>query len=99
MFVPGKPFQLRLIFAYDEGKEPTLVGDPLKCFTCVGSGLTHTRLERLARDKHSSVLQTLVNYSQKSCISLRPGKRITLLHIGSHVGREAGRQAGRQAEV
>ncbi len=33
------------------------------------SGLTHkhqTRLERLARDKHSSLLRTFVNYSRKS---------------------------------
>jgi hypothetical protein len=40
-------------------------------------GLTNkhkTRLERLARDKHSSLLQKLVKYGQKSFIKLAPGQ-------------------------
>jgi hypothetical protein len=32
-----------------------------------------TRLERLAKDKHSSFLQIFVNYGQKSFITLAPG--------------------------
>jgi hypothetical protein len=39
-------------------------------------GLTHkhkTRLERLGRDKHYSLLQKSVNYGQKSFITLAPG--------------------------
>ena len=41
------------------------------CFTRVGSGLTHkhlTRLEKLARDKHSSLLRKLVTYSRKQIL-------------------------------
>ncbi len=46
------------------------------CFTQVGSGLTHkkcTRLERLAREKHSSLLQKSVNYGCKSFIAQASG--------------------------
>jgi hypothetical protein len=45
-------------------------------FTQVGSGLANkhlTWLEKLARDKHSSLLQKLVNYDRKSFITLGPG--------------------------
>jgi hypothetical protein len=36
------------------------------CFTLVGSGLTATiRVENLGKDKHSSFLQTLINYDCK----------------------------------
>ncbi len=38
-----------------------------RCFTWVGSGLTHkhqTMLERLTRDKHSSLLRKSVNYDR-----------------------------------
>ncbi len=41
---------------------------PEKCFTRVGSGLTFkhkTRLERLAKDEHSSLLRKSENYSHK----------------------------------
>jgi hypothetical protein len=46
-------------------------------FTWVGSGLTFkhkTRLERLARDKHSSLLRKSVNYDVKSFIGLGAGQ-------------------------
>ncbi len=74
MFVPGKPFQHSLVFA---GKAETYPSDaPLKCST-LGSapGLTHkykTRLERLARDKHSSLLRKSVNYGSKKFYSTGP---------------------------
>ena len=35
---------------------------------------TKTKLERLARDKHSSLLQKSVNYGEKSFITLGPGR-------------------------
>ncbi len=47
----------------------------LECRTQAGSMLTckhQTRLERLARDKHSSLLRTFVNYGRKSFIILGP---------------------------
>jgi hypothetical protein len=40
----------------------------IRCFNWVGSSLTHkhlTRLEKLARDKHSSLLLKFVNYRRK----------------------------------
>ncbi len=37
-------------------------------------------LERLARDKHSSLLQKSVNYGQKSFIRQPPGQRLVVLH-------------------
>ncbi len=46
-----------------------------RCFIRVGSCLIfkhQTRLERLARDKHSSLLRKPVNYRQKSFIILGP---------------------------
>jgi hypothetical protein len=46
------------------------------CFTQVGSGLTRnywTRLERLARDKHASLLRKSVNYVRKKFYSTGPG--------------------------
>jgi hypothetical protein len=50
-------------------------GGPERCFTRLGSGLTykhHTRLERLARDKHSSLLQKFVNYGHKKVYRIGP---------------------------
>jgi hypothetical protein len=46
------------------------------CFTQVGSGLTHkhlTRLERLTKNKHSSLLRKSVNYGCKKFIVQAPG--------------------------
>jgi hypothetical protein len=48
---------------------------PERCFTRVGSGLTckhYTRLERLARDKHSSLLQKFVTYGRKKFYNIVP---------------------------
>jgi hypothetical protein len=58
VFVPDEPFQPSLIFASKAG---TYLSEVIY-------GLTRkrlTRLERLARDKHSSFLKTLVNYGRK----------------------------------
>jgi hypothetical protein len=46
-----------------------------RCFIHLGSSLTskhETRLERLARDKHSSLLRKSVNYGQKKFYNIGP---------------------------
>jgi len=46
---------------------------PERCFTWLSSSLAYkqqTRLERLARDKHSSLLQKFVIYVQKKVYSI-----------------------------
>jgi hypothetical protein len=63
-------FQTTLIFA---GKVSSLdkYGDQERCFTLVGSDLTHkhyTSLERLSRDKHPSLLGPSVNYTCKKVL-------------------------------
>ncbi len=53
------------IFVKCQAKGPPQSGEPERCFIRVSSGLTHkhqTRLERLAGDKHSSLLRKSVNY-------------------------------------
>ncbi len=45
-----------------------MLDTPFRCFTRVGCGLTHkhlTTLEKLARDKHTSLLRKSVNYRHK----------------------------------
>ncbi len=58
---------------------------PERCSNRVGSFFTNkhqTRLERLARDKHSILLQTFVNYVRKSFITSAHGfKYITLFFL------------------
>ncbi len=75
MFVSGKPFQPSLEFV---GKARSLSqsGAPERLLNRVGSGLTHkdkTRLERLARDKHSSLLRKSINYGCNKFFILPPG--------------------------
>jgi len=75
VFVPGKPFQPSLMFVSKAGAY--LNEAPLRCSTlgCAPS-LTHqheTKLERPARDKHSSLLDTFVNYRCKRFMTLGPG--------------------------
>jgi hypothetical protein len=64
VFVPGKPSQLSLLFVGEAGAYPCEA--PFRCLTLgYPPGLTHkhqTRLERLAREKHFSLLQKSVNY-------------------------------------
>jgi hypothetical protein len=58
VFVPGQPFQSGLLFR-GEARHLTLCGATERFFNRVGSIFTNkhsTRLERLARDKHSSLL-------------------------------------------
>ena len=40
-----------------------------------------TETERLARDKHSSLLRKFVNYTQKSFITLAPGPNVIKLFM------------------
>jgi hypothetical protein len=59
-----------------EAKSLPKSGAPERCFTQVGSDLNckhQTRLEKLARDEHSSLLRKSVIYGQKSFITLAPG--------------------------
>ncbi len=59
----------------------TFSGAHEKCFTGVGSGLPHkhrARLERFIRDKHTSMLQTFVNYNWKRFYNIGP---FTLKHF------------------
>ncbi len=65
VFVPGNPFQSSLMF----------VGKDWSTWYALHSGLLRqtiqqTRLERLTRDRHSSLLRKIVNYGQKSFIRL-----------------------------
>ncbi len=58
-----------------EARSLPLSGAPERWFTQVGSSLTHkyqTRLERLNRDKHSSLLQKSVSYGQKKFYNIGP---------------------------
>ncbi len=49
-------------------------GAPKRCFIWAGSGSTHklTRLERLGRDKPSSLLRKFVNYERKKFYNIGP---------------------------
>ncbi len=51
------------------------MGTAEKCFTWEGSSFTfkdYTRLEIPAKDKHSSLLGTLVNYDEKKFYNIGP---------------------------
>ncbi len=67
MFVPGKLFQSTLTFVGKAGAYPRvehLKGASLR----LAPDLSHkhlTRLEKLARDKHSSLIRKFVNYGWK----------------------------------
>ncbi len=65
--MPGKPFQTGLMLVCKARSSPKS-GAPERSFTQVGSGLTlnhYTRLDRLAMDKHLSLLQEFINYGRK----------------------------------
>ncbi len=67
LIVVNTPFKLSLMFV-SKARSPPLSGAPERCFTRLPSGFTQKDqiwLERLARDKHSSLLRTFVNYDQK----------------------------------
>ncbi len=67
MFTPIKLFHSNLIIE-SKAKNFTMRIETERCSTLVGSGLTFTLstgLERVAKDKHSSLLQKFVNYGRK----------------------------------
>jgi hypothetical protein len=68
VFVLGETFQISLMFASNAGAYSS--GAPLKNSTLILFYYTYpkTRLERLDRDKHSSLLQKSVNYGQKKVL-------------------------------
>ncbi len=71
MFFPGEPFQHSLMFV-GKARSYTRVEHLKVASIGWASGLTHkhkTRLERLARDKHSSSLCKSVNYGRKNFYS------------------------------
>jgi hypothetical protein len=77
VFVLGKPFQTRLMFASKHG---TYLIEALIRFYTLRSGFLPyphlTRLEKLAKEKHSNLLQKFVNYGQKVFITLGPGWKL-----------------------
>jgi hypothetical protein len=80
-FAPGKPFQPSVMFV-GEGKSLSLSGAPESYFNPIGFSLTckHcTRLERFARDKHSSLLRKYVKYGCKFFIILCSGGNVIKL--------------------
>ncbi len=75
------PFHLSPIFV---GKVRRLLwsGVPERRFTYVRLNLTSkhkTKLDRTARDKHTSLLNTFINYDYKIFITLVPGLVFTKL--------------------
>jgi hypothetical protein len=76
--VPVKPLQLSLMIA--RKARACLSEAPFMCSTLVYSpGLSHkylTMLERPARDKHSYLLQTLLNYGRKMFYSNGPWRKV-----------------------
>jgi hypothetical protein len=67
VFVSDKPFQPSLMLAVGNVRSLPLSGAPERSFSKVSSGLTHkhyTRLERVAKDKYSSLLGPFVSYAE-----------------------------------
>jgi hypothetical protein len=90
-FVHDRLFQPSLMFLSKARNLPKSVA-PERCFTWTGSRLTHkylTRLERFAKDKHSSLLGTFVNHrckkfnniGSRASVPLNEGKCISLPFI------------------
>ncbi len=62
-----------------KGRSQTYSGAPKRCFSQVGSNLTQkhlNKLERFARDKHSSLLQIFIYYGCKKLYIIGPSVRI-----------------------
>jgi hypothetical protein len=51
-------------------------GTPERCFAWVGSGRHSTMWETFAKDKHSSLLQKLVKYSNKKFYNIDTGSSL-----------------------
>jgi hypothetical protein len=81
VFVHDKLFQPSLMSVYKAGTYP--IEETFRCSTLgQAPGLIqkhYSRLEKLARDKLSSLLLTSVNYGQKSFITLTPGANVIKL--------------------
>jgi hypothetical protein len=77
VFVHGKPFQRSLMIAGKARVYPSEA--PCRCSTKEKApGLTHkhvTRLERLTRDKHSSLLRKFVNYGRNKFYDTGPAHK------------------------
>jgi hypothetical protein len=74
VFVPGSPFQPSLMFV-GEAKDLPLSGAPERCFAQVGFLPYPQTLDwagRLAREKHSTLLQKPVIYGRKKFNSTSP---------------------------
>jgi hypothetical protein len=72
-----------------KAKSLPLRGISLKCTTWVGSSLFrkhYAKMERLASDKHSSLLRTFVNYGHKKFYNIGPWK--TLLKLDMEADRD-----------
>ncbi len=70
-------------FLTDQARSLTQSGTPERCFTWVGSSLTHkhqTMLEKLARDKHSSLLRKFVKLRTKNFYNIGPWCRFNVEH-------------------
>ncbi len=68
-FCPWQASPAQSIMVVGKARSLTQVGEPKNCFTQVGSILTRkhqTKLERIARDKHSSLLQKFVYFATES---------------------------------
>jgi hypothetical protein len=78
MFVPGKLFQPSLMFVGKTGAYPSEA--PFRCSTLgYAPGLIHklqTRLEKLARNKCSSLLRKFVNYGCKKFYNICSGANV-----------------------
>ncbi len=71
MFVPGKPLPPRRVFGGEAGVK-LLSGDPLEGRLLASPTNTKTRLERLARDKHFSLLRKYVIDGREKFYSTGP---------------------------
>jgi hypothetical protein len=82
VFVPCKPFQDTIAFEGKAGAYPSET--PLGCTTLEWAhGLAHkqmTRLERLARDKHFSLLRKFVIYVRKKFYIIGPKSLCSIFH-------------------
>ncbi len=76
MFVIEKPFLPSLLFV--DKVITYLIEEPLRCSSLEKApGLAHkhqTKLERLAKNKHSSLLRKFVNYEEKKFYNIGPRK-------------------------
>ncbi len=68
MFVLGRPFQPNIMFV-GKARSLPLSGAPERYSPAI---LANIRLDRIARNEYSSLLQTFVNYDRKKFYNTRP---------------------------